>query len=316
MRLSNETKIGIIITLAIAVTIWGLNFLKGRNILKAVDTYYAVYDDIGGLEENNKIFINGNRVGQVGNIAFDATGSGKLIVALDVEQEYKLPIPSKAMLYDADLLGTKAMQITLGDSVLYHESGDTLEAFIRLGMTEKLEQQLAPVKLKAEGLIVTVDSLISAMAYVFDRETADLLKASIRKMENSVDGVENMLAENGNMSLLIRHLESITLNLKENNEKLSAAMSNMESITDSIARSDLKETINNTNRTLVQTHQIMEKINKGEGTIGMLVNNDTLYHNLTALSAELDLLLKDLQENPKKYINVSVFGKSEKKNKK
>ena len=90
-------------------------------------------------------------------------------------------------------------------------------------------------------------------------------------------------------------------------------MSNLESITDSIAKSELKSTINNTNLTLQQTHQILEKINKGEGTLGMLVNNDTLYHNIEGLSKELELLLKDLQENPKKYINVSVFGKSDKK---
>ena len=101
--------------------------------------------------------------------------------------------------------------------------------------------------------------------------------------------------------------------LKENNEQLAAAMSNVESITDSIAKSDLKETINNTNKTLEQTHQILEKINEGEGTIGMLVNDDSLYLNLSSLSKELDLLLKDLQENPKKYVNVSVFGKSDKK---
>jgi len=306
MRLSNEFKIGIIITIAIAVTIWGLNFLKGRNILKSVDTYYTVFENIGGLEENNKIFLNGYRIGQVGGIVFDANLSGNLIVSLDIEQDYKLIAPAKAILYDADLLGTKAMEIIMGDSDLNHEPGDTLDAIIRLGLSERLEEQLSPAKDKVEDLITTVDSLMTAMAYVFDRESADLLKSSIRKMESSVDGV----------NVLIANLESITSNLKVHNEKLAAAMSNIESITDSIARSDLKETIKNTNRTLVQTQQIMEKINNGEGTLGLLVNNDTLYNNISALSGELDLLLKDLQDNPKKYINVSVFGKSDKKEKK
>lgn len=306
MRLSSEIKIGIIITIAIAVTIWGLNFLKGRNILKAENTYYAIFDNIGGLEKNSKIFINGYKIGQVGNITFAANGNGNLTVTLGIEKDYKLAVPSRAILYDADFMGTKAIEIIPGKSGRNHEPGDTLEALVRLGLTDKLEQQLTPVKNKAENFIVTVDSLMAAMAYVFDRESADLLKASIRKMENSFDGVE----------MLLTHLESITLNLREHNEKLAAAMSNLESITDSIARSDLKETINNTNRTLEQTHLIMEKINQGEGTLGLLVNNDTLYQNLASLSRELDLLVKDLQENPKKYINVSVFGKSEKKDKK
>ena len=127
---------------------------------------------------------------------------------------------------------------------------------------------------------------------------------------------KELLAENGKLTLMITHLESVTRNLRDHNEKLAAVMDNMEAITDSIARSELKATINNANRTLAQTRQITEKINQGEGTLGMLVSNDTLYRNLSELAGELDLLLKDLQEHPKKYVNVSVFGRSDRKNKK
>ncbi len=313
MRFSSEIKIGIIITLAIAATIWGLNFLKGRNILKRTDTYYAVFSNIGGLEKNSKIFISGYKVGQVENITFNKDGSNSLTITLGIEKEYKLTAPSTAILYDADFMGTKAIRISLGDSDLDHQPGDTLATLLKAGLTAQLEQQLTPLKEKTENLIVTLDSLMTALASAFDRESSDLIKSSINKMENSIDGVENMLADDGDLSRLIGHLESITGNLREQNESLAASINNMESITDSIAGSELKQAINNTNRTLEETRQIMEKINRGEGTIGMLVNNDTLYHNLSSLSAELDLLLKDLQENPKKYINVSVFGKSNKK---
>jgi phospholipid/cholesterol/gamma-HCH transport system substrate-binding protein len=316
MRLSSEIKIGIIVTIAIAMTIWGLNFLKGRNILQRVDTYYAVFSSIGGLEKNSKIFINGYKVGQVGDILFNTDGSNTLTVILEIQKEFMLPSPATAILYDADFLGTKAIQIKLGSSDINHEPGDTLQALMRAGLTDQLEEQLGPVKVKAESLIVTVDSLMSALSYVFDQESGELLKSSIRKLENSIEGVEDLLAENGKLTLLIAHLESITGNLKEHNEQLTAAMGNIESITDSIARSDLKQTINNTNRTLEQTHEILEKINQGEGTIGMLVNNDSLYQNLEALTSELELLLNDLRENPKKYINVSVFGGKNKKSKK
>ena len=313
MKLSSEVRIGIIITIAIAMTIWGLNFLKGRNILQRVDTYYAIFQNIGGLEKNSKIYINGYRVGQVGNIVFSPDGSNRLKVALGIDKEYRLPYASTAVLYDADFMGTKAIQIRLGESDRYLESGDTLETSIQAGLAGQLQEQIFPVKEKAENLIVTIDSFTTALAYVFDRESADLLKSSIRKMESSMDGVEDLLAEEGKLNLLIENLESITRNLKQHNEQLSAAMVNLESITDSIARSELKQTIDNASRTLEQTREIMEKINRGEGTLGLLVNNDSLYLNLTSLAGELDLLLKDLQENPRKYVNVSVFGKSDKK---
>ncbi|MCK5463891.1 MAG: MCE family protein [Bacteroidales bacterium] len=316
MKISSEVKIGIIITIAIAVTIWGLNFLKGRNILKGVNTYYAIFEDVGGLEKNNKIFIKGYQVGQVSEIYFTEHGSRDLIVLLGIEKVYDIPLNSEAVLYDADLLGTKAIMLSLSESEQNHKPGDTVLCRIQYGLTARLEQQLLPVKDKAESLIVTIDSLMSALYYVFDRNTSEMLQASINNLESSTNGIKNMLSDQGKLTSMIGHMEAITLNLKNHNEQLTAAMSNIESISDSIAKSDLKQTINNTNLTLQQTHEIMEKINQGEGTIGLLVNNDTLYHNLVALSKELELLLNDLQENPKKYVNVSVFGKSDKKNKK
>jgi phospholipid/cholesterol/gamma-HCH transport system substrate-binding protein len=315
MKISPEAKIGIIITIAIAVTIWGLNFLKGRNILKGENTYYAIFEDIGGLEKNNKIFINGYQVGQVGEIYFTSDGSGDLTVLLGIEKAFKIPLDSEAILFDADLLGSKAIMIRLTESDLFHEPGDTFLCHVQYGLTARLEQQLLPIKDKAESLIATVDSLMSTMNYIFDKNTSIMLQASIQNLESSTEGVKNLLSDQGKLTSMIGHLESITLNLKNHNEQLASAMSNIEAITDSIARSELKSTISNTNKTLAETHLIMEKVNKGEGTLGMLVNNDSLYQNLNSLSKELDLLLKDLQENPKKYINVSVFGKSNKEKK-
>jgi phospholipid/cholesterol/gamma-HCH transport system substrate-binding protein len=154
---------------------------------------------------------------------------------------------------------------------------------------------------------------MSTLNYIFDRNTSAMLQASIQNLESSTDGIKNMLSSQGKLTSMIGHMEAITLNLKNHNEQLASAMSNIESITDSIARSELKSTISNTNKTLAETHLILEKINRGEGTLGMLVNNDSLYQNLNSLSEELDLLIKDFQENPKKYVNVSVFGKSDKK---
>ncbi len=310
MKISPEAKIGIIITIAIAVTIWGLNFLKGRNILKGENTYYAIFEDIGGLEKNSKIFINGYQVGQVGEIFFTGDGSGDLTVLLGIEKAFKIPLNSEAVLFDADLLGSKAIMIRLKESDRFHEPGDTLLCHIQYGLTARLEQQLLPIKEKAEGLIVTLDSFMSSMNYVFDENTSVMLQASIQNLESSTEGVNNLLSDQGKLTSMIGHMEAITLNLKNHNEQLASAMSNIESITDSIASSELKSTISNTNETLAETHLILEKVNQGEGTLGMLVNNDSLYQNLNSLSRELDLLLKDLQENPKKYINVSVFGKS------
>ena len=230
MRLKSEVKIGIIITVAIAATIWGLNFLKGRNLLTAVDSYYTEYSEIGGLEKNSKIFINGYRVGQVGEIIFNSADGGSLTVILEIQKNFRIPLNSKAVLYDSDFMGTKAVEIDLSPEDGFHKPGDTLVSQIKSGITQQLEEQLLPVKDKAERLIVTVDSLLSALEYVFDRESADKLKASIANLESSLAGIEGMVGESGKLTLMINHLESITRNLKDHNKELAEAMSNLESI--------------------------------------------------------------------------------------
>ena len=173
---------------------------------------------------------------------------------------------------------------------------------------QKLEEQLLPVKDKAEKLIVTIDSLLQNLQYVFDKETMNSLKESVENLERSSDNVKEMLAANSKLRLMIGHIESITRNLSENNEAISEAIQNFSSVSDSLAQSNLKSTVEKTNLTLEQTHILLKKINDGEGTLGMLVNNDTLYRHLEDVSRDLDKLLIDLKENPKKYINVSVFG--------
>jgi len=316
MKIAHETKIGIIVTIAIAATIWGINFLKGRNILNPVNNYIAIYEDIGGLEINAKVFMNGYKVGQVSDIYFNDDRSGNLTVLLGIDKGFKIPLNSVAEIYSADLMGTKAVSIIKSKSDQDHASGDTLASSYQQELQRKIEEHIIPLKDKAENLIVTVDSVLQNLSYIFNEKTRSALQKSVQNIEESTDQLDEMLSPDGKLTKMVGHIESITMNIKNNNDNISKAISNLSAISDSIARSDLRSAINRTNETLNQTYEILHKINEGEGTIGLLVNNDSLYNNLEALSRDLDILMTDLKENPGKYINVSVFGKSNKKNKK
>jgi phospholipid/cholesterol/gamma-HCH transport system substrate-binding protein len=122
-----------------------------------------------------------------------------------------------------------------------------------------------------------------------------------------------MLTDEGKLNRMIQNIESITSNIKDNNEAIANAIGNLSSISDSVAASELRTAINRANLTLDEAHQILQKINNGDGNLGLLVNNDSLYYNLELLTGEIDRLVKDLQENPKKYIHVSIFGGSDRK---
>jgi len=313
MKLSVEVKIGIIVTVAIAVVIWGLNFLKGKNILKPANDYYVLYKDVGGLDKNAKVFYKGLRIGQVDNIHFNDDGTENLIVVMSINKPYKLPYNSIAEVYSADLLGTKAIRIIGTELSQKHKPGDTLLTSVSPGLDQQIKDQIIPLKDKAENLIETIDSLIKGLNYIFDEQAKNSLHESILNLESSTGHLDEMLTDDGKLTRMINNIESISSNIQSNNDEIADAISNISSLSDSLAGSELRSAINRVNESLDQTHQILQKINKGEGNIGLLVNNDSLYYNLESLSGEIDRLMKDLQENPKKYIHISVFGGSRKK---
>lgn len=315
MKISVEAKIGIIVTVAIALVIWGLNFLKGRNILKPANEYYAFYKDVGGLDKNAKVFFKGLRIGQVKDIYLDGEDPDLLTVVMSINKPYKIPVKSVAEVYSSDLMGTKAIRIIVAGSGEIHKPGDTLLTNFSPGLDRQIQDQIIPIKNKAEKLIESVDSLVQDLNYIFDDQAKNSLRESILNLEKSTGKLNQMLTDNGKLNKMINNIESITSNIQNNNDKISYVISNLSSISDSVAGSDLRSTINRTNESLDQTHQILQKINKGEGNIGLLVNNDSLYYNLESLTGEIERLVKDLQKNPKKYIHVSVFGGSDKKKK-
>jgi len=308
MKLSSEVKIGIIAVIAIAVTYWGLNYLKGRNVLKSFDEYTVFYSDITGLEVNSIIFLSGYRIGQVNDIYFNKDKQGELVVKLGIKEDYNIPRNSIAVLFSADIMGTKAISIQLSDNKESYEPGDTMISYIKPGLTDMLEEEILPIKDKAEELMTAIDTFIINLNYIFDEETASDLKKSIGQLGDASNEINSMLQEDGKLNKMVSDIQSITANIRNHNDELALALGNFASISDSIAKSELKSVINNTNETLKYSHSILKKIDSGEGTIGMLVNNDSLYKSLESTSSALDILLRDLQENPKKYINVSVFG--------
>ena len=313
MKISTEVKLGIIITVAIAVTIWGINFLKGKNILKPANNYVAFYNDVGGLDVNAKIFMNGFRIGQVDDIYFDVERNDMLTVVLGINKSFEIPEKSIAEVFSADLMGTKAIRIIKSESQQLHKPGDTLLTGFSPGLDQQIQNQIIPLKDKTENLIETVDSLLQDLNYIFDDRAKKSLHESILNLESTTDHLDEMLTDDGKLNRMIQNIESITSNIRDNNDEIASAISNLSAISDSVSASELKSTINKANETLDQAHQILQKINKGEGNIGLLVNNDSLYYNLESLTGEMDRLMKDLQENPKKYISISVFGGSDRK---
>ncbi len=312
MKIKTEIKVGLIAVITISIFVWGYNFMKGLNILKQLHNYTVLYDDIGGLQEANRVTLNGYRVGMINNIDLSDDHPGKLVVKIVLEKSFDLPENTIAEIYNADIMGSKAIRFKLGDSPIYAKSGDTLTGSVAASLMDQMD----PIKNKAENIMDSLDSILFTLQLSLGDDFSENFNSTLLHLRNSAQALDSFLNdENGQFPSIISNIEGITLGLKNNTEKFDGIMANMESFSDSLANSNIKTLVNKMNSSLHSINELFVGINNGEGTIGSLMTNDSLYKNLENLSHNLDLLLIDVKENPKRYAHFSIWGgdKSEKK---
>ncbi|GAB4248332.1 MAG: MlaD family protein [Vicingaceae bacterium] len=323
MQIKKEVKVGIVAVLAIFLFVWGYNFLKGTNIFSNSNNMYAVYDQVGGLKVSAPIHINGVQVGIVKEKQFLNDNSGKVLITLSMEEtNLKIPKDSKARLV-TDFLGTASIDIMLGNSKEPLSKGDTINTEIERTLTEEVNQQILPLKKKAEELLSSIDTVMNIITAILDEKTRNNVSGAFEKINNTIKHLESTAkridllidVEADKISGITSDVKNITGTISKNSKQLDKSMKNLAAITDSISAADLTQTINNAKVTLDQTAALMKKINEGEGTMGKLVNSDSLYNNLDAASKDLDLLLIDLKKNPGRYVHFSIFGRRDKNNK-
>jgi phospholipid/cholesterol/gamma-HCH transport system substrate-binding protein len=320
MKISREVKIGAFVVLMIASFIWGYSFLKGRNLLNPITEYSVVYDKIGGLEESNPVLINGYKVGQVSHIFFVDDNSGRLIVKIWLDKSFDIPKNSVAMIFSADLMGTKAIRIDLSDETEYYHPGDTLRGEIEGSLQEQVSVQVMPLKMKAENLLLSIDSVMAVVQQLFNEEFKENFSKSLSDIRLTIAGLSHsvgtidtlMYEEKGRIGDILSNIESVSDNLRKSNKDLSNIMKNFSSISDTLVKANVRSTIENLNKSLEETSVILQRIEQGEGTLGELARNDTLYNNLQNATLQLELLLRDIRINPKKYLRFSLldFSKS------
>jgi phospholipid/cholesterol/gamma-HCH transport system substrate-binding protein len=314
VKINNETKVGILTAFSITILILGYNYLKGRDVFRDTVNVYAEYERIGGLKVANPVMYNGYAVGKVTGLSLSEQGT--IIATLTLQPDIKIPINSRARIASQDLLGTMAVELELGDSRSFIVEGDTLRTEIALSLAETVNSEVLPVKQKAEKLLGTMDSILLSVQYILNPnfrsnidESFASIKRSIETLEVTAVRVDSMVKyQSARFKVISSNIESISTNLKNNNQRISTILQNVEQISDSLSRVRFVETVERANKAISDVALITEKINKGQGSLGLLVNDDKLYTNLNQSSRDLDKLLVDIRLNPRRYMNVSVFG--------
>lgn len=316
MKLSKEFKVGVVTLGSIFLLWWGTSFLKGTDIFSSDRMFYAVYENTEGLDYGKTVQINGHKVGLVKNIYFHPDGSGRLLVEINVVNPIDIPRTSVAVITSSGLLGEKNITLVMGRGQELAMDGDTLSSNIEGDLKDEVSAQIAPLKAKAEKLISSFDTVLVTLQMILTEDFQDDLSGTMGNIKRSFENFEVITRElsvylednRGDLTTFTHNLASISSNLEQNNDTLTAILGNFSNITDSLAKANITQTMMSLQGTLQKTDSIMGKINRGEGTLGALVNDDQLMVELQEASVNLNRLLLDIKYNPNRYVNFAVFG--------
>jgi phospholipid/cholesterol/gamma-HCH transport system substrate-binding protein len=310
-KISNEVKVGTATLLTLVVFVWLFNFLKGKDLLRTTANYYSVYEKIGGLEESSPVEVNGHKVGIVQSIEFLDPTSGKLVVTYSVRKDFKIPKNTIAQVVPVSVLGGMKVQLVYGSGPGFYDQGDTLVGKCDAALTETIERELMPLKDKISSLIISIDTVMSSVNDIMDPEFKKNLRSTMANLEGTTGSLERAMgSKEKDLKSIIDNLNKFSKMLADNSVPMGKTFTHLEQITDTLAAADIYGSVDKLKSSLEKTSKMLENMNEGKGTAGKLLTNDSLYTNLSASLESLNLLLKDMKQNPKKYVHFSLFGKN------
>ncbi len=314
IKISKYTKLGFLVIVSLVLLIWGINFLKGINLLKRSNTYYVVYDKIDGLLKSSSVTINGFQVGQVIQIGFLSDYSGRILVTLALtEKDFKIAKGSTAKIISSDIMGTKTIRLEIVHSGEYYSPYDTIPGTTEEDLKELVSMQVLPLKKKAEELIASMDSALNIVTDVFNKRTQNNLTQSFENINRTIASIESASAElnkimtSGHISSIVENIDQVSGAFSKNSSQISNLIKNLSSLSDSLSKLNVSPIFDHISSSIAGLDTMIQKLNSKDNSAGLLLNDPVLYQNLSSLTASLDLLLKDVKNNPKRYVHFTAL---------
>lgn len=312
MKISNETKVGALTVLALALLFIGFNYLKGRDVFSNSKKIYAVFTDLGSLEKSNEVKINGLPVGTVYEKREKDKDVSAIVVTIQLTRDINIPKNSVAYI-SSSLVGSSFIVIERGNSSDLLQDEDTINTRLETGILGDVKAQLDPTISSVRNILDSLKKTLSGVNQLLDSENRNNLKQTMANLNTASASLNTLLnSESGSLVRTLQNAENFTAGLKESNQDIRTTLTNTKKLSEQLAEMPLKATVDSLQQLIGSLKNTLEAINSGEGTLGALVQDRGLYEQLqqTVLSAEI--LMDDLRTHPKRYVQVSVFGKKEK----
>jgi phospholipid/cholesterol/gamma-HCH transport system substrate-binding protein len=319
MKVSNETKVGALAVIAVTLIIIGFNVLRGKTMFKSGNFIYAKYTDTKGLIVSNPVFINGFQVGAVFDIENINDNLSEIAVTIRLNKAYKIPVNSIAAIQE-NPLGTNSISIVLGDAKTYFKNDDTIKTAPSASLLGDIMNTLSPLGEQTKNTINSLEKVLNNINEVLNdqnKENFSVMLANLtettKNLNTSMAAIEGMLKkQDGSIAQSFDNVNSFTKNLNGNNSKINSIIQNLDSTTQSLKQADLKNTISSLQSAVSELSTTLKKLNTGDGTAAKLLNDADMYKELKNTVSSLNTLLDDVRVHPKRYINISVFGKKDK----
>ncbi len=313
MKITRPIKAGIIALAALIFFFWGFNYLGGKNLLKPkVTTFYTEYTNVQGLNTASPVTINGFQVGKVQHIKFNKAPDkhGHFIVEYSMEADLEFSKNSVVRIYSEGLMGGKALAIVPDYEGEPAKSGDFLKGDIDSDFFADFADRINPLQAKVESMIVQADSLLVGLNDVLDTQTRNKIKSSVSKLDQSMSNLNRMSADLS--GILVENKTQLTNTITGAQEVTVKIKDLTDNLNKEISEAQIAETVQKLNSSIERINMLVGGLEEGNGSLGKLLKDDNLYQNLNEASDALDRLLNDVQNNPKRYVHFSVFGRKDK----
>ena len=296
---NREVQIALVAIVGVVVLFFGLQFLKGMSLFSDEDVYYVAFDDISGLSASSAVYADGYKVGVVKDIAYDYGSHGKIVASIGLDKNLRLPKGSTAEI-ETDMLGNVKVNLLLASNPLERVAvGDTISGGKSSGMLDK-----------AAGMLPTLEKMLPKLDNIMGSLNTLLADPAIAaSLHNVQDITSNLNTSTRELNTLMRTLNR---NMPGMMAKADGILNNTDTLTAKLAAIDIDRTMTEVNATLANVRSLTDKLNSNEGTLGLLMNDPSLYNNLNSTMMHADSLVVNLREHPKRYVHFSIFGRKDK----